>query len=101
MGPCVRRDDSEFVARTGPSHVQYRPDSIASTSVPVVQHVFAEIALGAIGFRLGPLPHDVAVLAAGDIGGRAGLTTVGTAIGIIVVIARGRDRLVARRAGGE
>src|SRR6266566_541470 len=44
-------------------------DSLTQDSLMlrVVQHVFAEVALAAIGFRFGPLSLDVAILAAGDI----------------------------------
>lgn len=69
----------------------------------MVQHVFAEVALAAIGLGLGGIAHDIAILAAGGIFGRAGLHIVGTAIGVVVIDAlrRDRGRIMRRRAGGQ
>src|SRR4051794_29056053 len=50
----------------------------------MVQHVFAEIALASVGPRVEPGTPDVAILAAGDIFGRADLDVVGAAVGVIV-----------------
>ena len=54
-----------------------RPDRI-------VQHVFAEVALAAIGARGGVAALDVAILAAGDVFRRAGLDIVGAAERVVV-----------------
>src|SRR6185369_10679047 len=71
----------------------------------IVEHVFAEIALRAIGARLGPGARGVALLAADDVGGRAGLGVVGAADGVVIRRRRlrgvDRHRLAALEATGE
>jgi len=54
----------------------------------MVQHVFAEVALAAIGAPGGVVAGNVAVLAAGDIFRRAGCNIVGAAERIIVFAQR-------------
>src|SRR4249919_3805871 len=51
----------------------------SSRGTGVIQHVFAEIALAAVGAGIGVDALDVAVLAAGDIFRRAGRDIVGAA----------------------
>src|SRR6266581_7184232 len=51
----------------------------------MVQHVFAEVALAAVGARGGVVALNVAVLAAGDIFGGACRNIVGAAEGIVVL----------------
>jgi hypothetical protein len=59
----------------------------------MVQHVFAEIALTAVGGRDGIAALGVAVFAAGNIFGRAGLDVVGSAERVVVISARNHRRL--------
>jgi hypothetical protein len=66
----------------------------------MVQHVFAEVALAPIGTRIELGTPDVAILAAGDIFGRAGLCIVATAIGIIVGAGVDQGRLAPLQATG-
>src|ERR1700724_841126 len=54
----------------------------------VVQHVFAEIALRAVGARVGVVALNVAILAAGDIFRRAHRDIVGAAKRVVVIAAR-------------
>src|SRR5438132_2371719 len=67
----------------------------------VVEHVFAEIALRAVGARFGLGAHGVALLAADDIGRRARLDIVGAAIGVVIGGAVDHDRLAALEAASE
>jgi len=69
----------------------------------MVQHVFAEIALGVIGAGGGVGALDVAIFAAGDIFRRAGLDVVGAAEGVVVLTQRRteRKRLAALEAAGK
>src|ERR1700724_3824186 len=56
--------------------------------VRMVQHLFAEVALAAVGARGGVVAGNVAVLAAGDIFHRAGRNIVGAAEGVVVFAER-------------
>lgn len=56
--------------------------------IRMVQHVLAEIALTAIGARIGIVALNIAVLAAGDIFRRTGLDVVGAAERIVVIAIR-------------
>lgn len=68
----------------------------------MVQHVFAEIALGAIGAAVGVVALNVAILAAGDIFRRTCLDIVGAAEGVIVIaICIDHGRLSALKAARE
>ena len=53
--------------------------------VRMIQHVLAEIALAAIGARVGVVALNVAVLAAGDIFRRAVFDIIGAAERIVVI----------------
>ena len=69
--------------------------------IRMVQHVFAEVALFAVGAALGVVALNVAVLAAGDIFRRTGLDVVGAAERVIVVaIGIAHGRLPALEAAG-
>jgi hypothetical protein len=67
----------------------------------IVQHVFGEIALPTVGAHFGVLPLDVAILAAGDIFGRALLDVVGAAEGVVVTSGIGQRRRSPLEAAGE
>src|ERR1700722_7623713 len=69
----------------------------------IVQHVLAEIALGVIGAGGGVGALDVAVLATGNIFGRAWLDVVGAAEDVVVLVQRRieRKRLAALEAAGK
>jgi len=53
----------------------------------MVQHVFAEIALAAVGARGGVVAQDVAIPAAGDIFARADRDIIGAADRVVVAAA--------------
>ena len=63
--------------------------------------MFGEIALGAVGAASTAAALDVAVLAAGDIFGRAGLHIVGAAECVVVGRAIDHHRLAALEAARE
>src|SRR6478735_5315255 len=67
----------------------------------VVQHVFAEIALAAVGAGVGVDALDVAVLAAGDIFRRAGRDIVGAAERVVIAAGIDHGGLAALEAAGE
>src|SRR5205814_3321269 len=68
----------------------------------MVYHVFADVALAAVGARGGIVALNVAVLAAGDIFGRAGCDIVGAAEGIVILAERiGHRRLPPLEAAGK
>jgi hypothetical protein len=67
----------------------------------IVEHVFAEIALPTVGGRLGLLPLDVAILAAGDIFGRALLDIVGAAECVVATCRIGQRRRSPLEAADE
>ena len=67
----------------------------------MVQHVFTEIALGAVGARDGVAAERVAILAARHILRRAGLDPVGAADRVVILAeARQRSLAAARRGMG-
>jgi hypothetical protein len=72
-----------LVARMGEG--KKGPRRFAPLVIRMVQHVFAEIALAAVGARVGIAALGVAVLAAGDVFRRARLDVIGTAKCIVVV----------------
>ena len=63
----------------------------------VVQHVFAEVALTAVGARGGVAPYHVAVLAAGDIFRRTDRDIVGAADRVVILAQAGDWNLAALR----
>jgi hypothetical protein len=67
-------------------------------AVGVVQHVFAEIALTAVGARVGVAALNIAVLAAGNILRRAHRDVVGTAECIVVATGVDHGRLSPLKA---
>ena len=67
----------------------------------MVQHVFAEVALTAIGARVGIVALNVAILAASDILRRARRGVVGTAECIVVATGVDHGRLSALKAACE
>jgi hypothetical protein len=115
MGPRFRGDDGWCGALARTLVARCFNDDVGNRSVPrafelhrslrmirVIEHVFAEVALAAVGFGLGCVALDVAVLAAGGVFGRTRLHIVGAAIGVVVINARRRDRRrVVRGAGGK
>jgi hypothetical protein len=75
---------------------------LAALVIRMVQHVFAEIALAAVGARVGGVALNVAILAAGDVFRRAGLDIVGAAERVVVIAVRiDQRRLSALEATGR
>src|SRR5947199_1174008 len=66
-----------------------------------VDHRFAQVLLRAVGLGGGVAALDVAVLAAGDVFGRADRDIVGAADCIVVLAEAGDRDLIAGSAGGE
>ena len=98
------RGDADLLEKSAQAGVE---DVFVHDDLPVlrprriVQHVFAEIALAAVGARVGVGALDVAVLAAGDIFGRAGRDIVGAAERVVVAAGIDHGRLSALEAAGE
>src|SRR5258708_24127418 len=69
--------------------------------VRIVQHVFAEIALRAVGARGGVAADHVAILAARHIARRADRNPVGAADRIVILAEARHRNLAALRAGPE
>src|SRR3954470_2944883 len=67
----------------------------------MVQHVFAEVTLTAVGAGGRGTALDIAVLATGHVFGRAGRIAAALADRVVVIAAHRHRRLVARGAGGE
>ena len=67
----------------------------------MVQHVFAEIALTAIGSPSRVIAQDVTIFPAGDILRRADRDIIGTAECVVVFAEAGNRNLAALRTGGE
>src|SRR5260370_13450423 len=78
----------EEAAQAGVENVLVHGALPMSRPVRMIQHVFAEIALAAVGAGVGVVALDVAVLAAGDVFRRADPDTVGAAEGVVVIAAR-------------
>src|ERR1700730_12438036 len=74
----------EEFAQAGVENIFVHENLLELRVVRVVQHVVAEIALTAVGARVGVVAHDIAVLAAGYILRRAGRDVVGAAKCIVV-----------------
>src|SRR5438270_5201775 len=66
-----------------------------------VDHGFAQVLLRAVGLGGGVAALDVAVLAAGDVFGRADRDIVGAADRVVVFAKAGDGAVVTRSAGGE
>src|ERR1700682_2883828 len=89
----------EEAAQAGVENVLVHDSLPMSRPLRMIQHVFAEIALAAVGARVGVVALDVAVLAAGDIFWRADRDIVGAAEGVVVIATRdGHGRLSALEA---
>jgi hypothetical protein len=67
----------------------------------MVHHIVGEIALTAIGARVGVVALNVAILAAGNIFGRAGRDVVGAAVRIVIAACIGHGRLSSLKTTGE
>jgi hypothetical protein len=67
----------------------------------MVHHVFAEIALAAVGARVGVTVLDVAILAAGDVVVRTGREIFGTAERVVVAGRVDHGRLSPLEAAGK
>ena len=74
---------------------------LTSRPLGMVQHVFAEVALAAVGAGGRSAALDVPVLAAGHVFGRTGSIAAALADRVVIIAAHRHRRLVARGAGGE
>jgi hypothetical protein len=95
--PTFLRNPRRLVLKTS----SFMVVSFISRPVRVVQHVFAEIALAAVGAGVGVDALHVAVLAAGDIFRRADRDIVGATERIVIAAGIDHGRLTALEAAGE
>src|SRR6266481_8607782 len=92
----------EEAAQAGVENVLVHGALPMSRPVRMIQHVFAEIALAAVGAGVGVVALDVAFLSACDIFRRADRDIFGAAEGIVVIAARnGHGRLPPLEAARE
>src|SRR5258707_2420248 len=92
----------EEAAQAGVENVLVHDGLPLSGPVRMIQHVFAEVALAAVGAGVGIVALDVAVLAAGDVFRRADRDIVGAAEGVVVIAAgNGHGRLAPLEAARE
>src|SRR4030088_606371 len=98
------RGDADLLeksAQAGVENVFVHDGLLMSRMFWMVQHVFAEIALRAVGARVGVVALNVAVLAAGDIFRRPHLDIVGAAERVVVATWVSHGRLSPLQATRE
>jgi hypothetical protein len=91
----------EEFAQAGVEDVFVHDGLLMLRMVRMVQHVFAEIALRAVGLRIVVVALDVAILAAGDIFRGAHRDIVGAAERVVVAAGVGHGRLSPLKAAPE